>query len=298
MPDTPDPAPQDTPDPAAAAVADPPADPAAEPQTPQAAPQFSWKNKLPTELANSPTMQKYADTKDGLAGAAKSYLELTRLLGHEKVPVPKGPNDEAGLKAFRTAFRVPDGPEGYGLPDAENSPEGLAMKKEDFAAAVHKQNLSPDQAKGLWQAYTETVKGAYSSAVQKQQQEVQNAVNQLRQEWGDAYNENVELGQMVINKFAADKGMNDFVTATLSKDPQGIKFLATLGKQFAENKVGDFKYQKYGLTPQEAEAELSAIRGDNSHPYNNDKASQHERVAAIDYVNGLIAIVQKSRGNA
>ena len=69
----------------------------------------------------------------------------------------------------------------------------------------------------------------------------------------------------------------------------GIKFLAKIGEQFAENKIGDFKYQRHALTPEEIDREISSIRNDMNHPYNNEKLPRADRDKAIEYVNNLIA---------
>ena|SRR3990167_3265857 len=121
-------------------------------------------------------------------------------------------------------------------------------------------------------------------------------VNQMRSEWGDAYDTNVELGQLVINKFASDQDSQDFVTASLMKHPNGIKFLSKIGSQFAENKIGEFGFKRFSLTPEQAQSEIDGILAEPKHPYNNDRAAPAERDRAIDYVNGLYKLISKSRG--
>lgn len=195
---------------------------------------------------------------------------------------------------------IPDKPDGYGLPDAEipESMKGLSFDKAKFAEIVHQNKLTPEAAKGLWGAYTEMTKQSYAKALKDHQDTITNNINQLRGEWGDAYQSKIELGQMVINKFSDNKETNDYITATLSKDPNGIRFLAKIGDQFAENKIGDFRYQRYSLTPEEAKAEWDSIREDMNHPYNNDKAPIGAREAAIKRVNELIGITKKAQGQA
>lgn len=275
------------------AVAPPPAAPPAPPAV-----GFAWKNQLPTDFANSPTMQKFPDTKEGFQEAVKSHLLLEKLLGYEKVPIPKGKDDVAARTIFNKALGVPDKPDGYALPDADvpESMKGLTFDKKKFAEIVHKHDLTPEAAKGIWEAYTSTTKQAYADAVNKQKEQMTNTINQLRGEWGDAYGSKVELGQTVLNKFCGDKETNDFLTATLLSDAKGIKFLATLGEQFAENKIGDFKYQRHSLTPEEAQASWDEILRDPGHPYNNDKAPQGERARAIEYVNSLIRVARRLNG--
>lgn len=257
---------------------------------------FSWKSQLSPDFANSPTMQKYTDTKEGFNDSVKAHLELQKIMGYEKVPVPKGPEDKIAMDAFKKAFKIPEKPDGYGLPDVEVPPNMADLKfdKNQFSEIVHKYNLTPDQAKGIWQQYTEISKGQYAQHLKNYEEQVANAATMLRSEWGDAYKSKVELGQMVINKFSGDQETTDFVTAQLAQDPRGIKFLAKLGDQFAENKIGDFKYQRHSLTPDEAQREIDSIRKDMNHPYNNDKLPQADRNRAIDYVNSLYAVTNKA----
>lgn len=274
-------------------------DPITPPVVPPAAPQaFTWKNHLQPDYANSPSMKKFEDTKDGFNEAVKSHLLLEKLLGYEKVPIPKGKDDTTAWALFSKAMGIPDKPEGYALPDADvpETMKGLTFDKSKFAEVVHQHKLTPDAAKGLWGAYTEMSKQAYSKAVKDQEDKVTGLINQLKGEWGDAYQSKIELGQMVINKFSENTETNDFITATLVSDPRGIKFLAKIGDQFAENKIGEFKYQRHSLTPDEAQREWDGIKMDPNHPYNNDKAPQAERDRAIQYVNTLIGVARRPRG--
>lgn len=256
---------------------------------------FSWKGQLSADLANAPTMHKFPDTKEGFDGMVKSHLSLEKMLGNEKVPIPKGKDDHAAIAMFRKAMGVPEKAEGYSLPDASvpETMKGLTFDKQKFAEAIHKYDLTPDQAKGVWQDYTDMSKRAYSDALKAREEQVTGMVNELRSEWGDAYKSKVELGQMVINKFSDSKEMNDFVTASLTQDPRGVKFLAKLGDQFTENKIGDFKYQRHSLTAEEAQREIDSIKNDPKHPYNDPKAPEAEHNRAVDYVNSLITAAKR-----
>ena len=275
-------------------VVDPPATPEV-----VAAPAFSWKSQLPADFTNSAVVQKYEDSKDGLAAAIRSNLDLTRMLGNEKVPIPKSKDDPARA-IFNKALGIPDSADGYALPDVEipDTMKGLTFDKKKFQETVHAHDLTPAAAKGLWDAYTSMSKQAYADAVKSHQEKITGIVNQMRQEWGDAYQSKVELGQMVINKFSENQEMTDFVTSVLSSDPRGIKFLSKIGDQFAENKIGDFKYQRHALTPDEAQREIDLIRADAKHPYNDPKAPEADHARAVEYVNSLISVAKKPRGPA
>jgi hypothetical protein len=265
------------------------ADPISAPNAPNEV-GFSWKTKLGADLANAPTFQKFEDTPDGLKKAFESHASLEKMLGHEKVPIPKGPEDVEGWTKFSKAMGIPDKAEGYGLADA-NLPEGMqgmVVDKGKFAEIVHGLKLTPNQAKGLWGVYQKESISSYQQAVGNFKDSMTKVVNQLKSEWGDSYEANVDLGQTVISKFAPDADSQEFITAMMLKDPRSIKFLAAIGNQFAENKVGEFSIKRFSLAPEQAKAEWAAIRQDPKHPYNNEKAPPAERDAAIDYVNKLI----------
>jgi len=237
-------------------------------------------------------MQKFADTEEGLAELGKSYVNLEKLLGHEKVPLPKGPEDEAGRVAFNKAIGVPNTPPEYNLPDAQlpEGAEGVTFDKGTFQEIVHKYGLTPQQAQGLWSEYTKMSGEIYGKHMESYKAELDKNINELRKEWGDAYQGNVELGDLAIAKLADSQEMGDWLTATLSKSPYGMRFLAKVGNTFAENKIGDFQYKRFGLTPEEAQKEVASIRNNPDHPYNNENAAPKDRDAAIDHVNRLIAI--------
>jgi hypothetical protein len=262
--------------------------------------QTGWKTSLRTDLRDSSLLSKFEDSQDGLNQAIESYGNLEKLLGHEKVPIPKGPEDAEGWNRFGKAMGIPDKSEGYGLADP-NLPEqlkGSGVGKERFAEIVHAHKLTPAQAQGLWKVYNEVSVEQYNQALQAHEKNTQDMVSRLKGEWGDAFETNVELGQMVINKFSNDQDMNDYITAVLSQDPRGIKFLAKIGDQFAENKVGEFQMKRFSTSPEEAQNEIDKLVKDLDGPYMNQsgKFTDREHQAAIDRVNHLRASINRARG--
>jgi len=258
----------------------------------------NWKNSLRSDLRESPFAKKFGDDIDGLNKFAESYGNLEKLLGHDKVPIPKGPDDIEGWNRFSKALGIPDKADKYNLPDPvlPESLKGLMVDKTKFAETVHALKLTPSQAEGLWKTYNEINVETYTKAMKEHQVNIQNMVSQLKGEWGDAYDTNVELGQMVINKFSDDQDMNDYITASLSQDPRGIKFLAKLGEQFAENKIGGFEVGRFSLGPEQASEEIQKIIRDPNHAYNSEKATPKEHQAAVDYVNSLYASINRAKG--
>lgn len=262
-----------------------------------ATPTSGWKDSLSGDLKNSPLLQKFDNTAEGLGKAFESHANLEKLLGNEKVPIPKGDNDFEGWARFSKAMGIPDKPEAYGLKDAQipDSLKGMSIDKNKFAEVMHSHKATPSQAKGMWDVYQKLQTEAYSKAVEAHQNKVTEGINALRSEWGPAYDNKVELGQSVINQFSEDQETSEYLTAALVSDPKGVKFLARLGEQFAENKVGNFNNGRFTKTPAQAAEELAKIRKDPNHPYMNQNATESERQQAISYVNSLHAIVLKGQ---
>ena len=260
-----------------------------------------WKSSLKADLQGSPLVKNYDDSVDGLNKAFDSYSNLEKLLGQDKVIVPKGPDDKAGWQAFSKAMGVPEKGEGYGLSDAKipeaMAKHGLTMDKKDFAEVMAAHKVHPTAAKGIWEVYQQRNIEAYNKAMTKQKESVTSAINALKGEWGDAYDTNIELGQTVINKFTSDEEGNNFITAVLSGDPRGIKFLAKIGEQFAENKVPEFQMRKFSMAPVEIEEEIKRMNSDLNGPYMNTtgKFNDREHSAAVERMNHLIASLHRAR---
>lgn len=267
-----------------------------------AAPSFAWKETLRPDLKSSPFVQKFDDSPDGLNKALESYGNLEKLLGHEKVPIPKDINDVEGWNRYSKAMGIPDKAEGYGLANA-NIPESmkdLTLDKNKFAEVMHAHKVHPSAVKGIWEAYQKMAIESYQGAMEKHKAKLTENVNRLRGEWGDTYETNIDLGQTVINKFSDSQEMNDYLTSTLSQDPMGIKFLAKLGNQFAENKVGEFQMKRFSLAPEEAQAEIDKMVRDLEGPYMNtkEKYTEQEHQAAVSRVNSLRAVINRAKGQA
>ena len=264
-------------------------------------PPVTWKGNLDKDLLNSPLVQKFKDDPTGLNNAIKSHAELEKLMGHDKVPIPKGPEDTLAWNVFSKALGIPDKAEGYGLADA-NIPEnlkdvkGMGFDKNKFAEIMHAHKATPAQAKGLWEAFQQQNIELYNKAVETQRADMDKVVNTLKGEWGDAYDTNVDLGQMVINKFAGSKEAADELSAIFLTNPNAIRLLAKVGNQFSENRIGEFSFKKFSLSAEQAKAEIDSVLKDPKHPYNDQKASPAEHSAAVDYVNSLYAVINKAKG--
>ncbi|MGE0233239.1 MAG: hypothetical protein AB7S46_15780, partial [Flavobacteriaceae bacterium] len=114
----------------------------------------NWREELPEEMRAHPSLLKF----DSAEGLAKSYLAAEKLIGTEKVPVPK--TDADWERWYRAAGR-PERPEEYGFAAPDELPEGLAYDEaldRRLAGLAHEAGLNRRQADRVRAGLMEMVK--------------------------------------------------------------------------------------------------------------------------------------------
>lgn len=170
---------------------------------------------------------------DGLDAATKAMIEK----GGYKSP--------ADLVAEVRAYQAPDTPDAYEIP----VPEGEAP---EFAAAIkplfHKAGLSPTQAKALAEGWNEMQAAERAADAEREAAAEREATalaerqqGDLKREWGEKYDANVELSRRAIRSGMAAAGLKDDGMAEMIgslEKAHGFaavhKFFAALGAPMAE----------------------------------------------------------------
>ena len=242
----------------------------------------AWYASLEGDFKDHPSIQKF----DNVNGLAKSYLSLEKMMGQDKIVMPKDETDTEGWNSLYGRLGVPETAEGYGLVQPENVPEGLSdaqMDTKAFADVAKKYNLTPAQAKGMQSEYTDMITGIYNEGEAGKATAMENAKAELTNEWGLAYSEKINLAKGVLTKFAGDKAEFDYIDAKIGNDPKAVKMLAKIGEQFSEGSLGDFKPSgSFTKTPAEAQKEYNAIMDDTSDPFWKGDQTR------VDYVMSLM----------
>ena len=185
------------------------------------------------------------------ADMAVGYRHLEKLIGGEKVPVPKGESDTEGWERVYKALGRPATPEDYKLADLES------------AAAYHKLGLSARQATGL-SAWQDTLKAAQEQRV-KDEAGAQRAqqLAAVRKEWAGEFEENVRLGKRAVREFGLESSVEKLEAALGSGEL--LKLTAKLGRGLKEDTfAGGVATRSFGKTKEEAQAELTLLRQDQT----------------------------------
>jgi len=251
-----------------------------------------WRNALPAELA---TDKSLADIKD-LGSLAKSFIHAQRLVGSDKIPIPKD-DDQAGWDGVFARLGRPAKPEEYELKGIDKPPEGFSMDPEfekAWRAKAHAAGLTKKQASTLWSDMSARAAQQYTAIMTSSSERRSKDDGDLKKEWGEAYPEKLKIAQKTVDALerAGVQGLNAYLKSSGAGSEAIVKRLfAIIGEQAGEERLGPGSTRS-SFTPKEAESKANAIIEDKSNPdydaYWKKKHPRHKEV--VDKVQRLLSM--------
>lgn len=207
---------------------------------------------------------------------AVGYKNLEKLLGSEKLPMPKGADDAEGWSRVYDALGRPKEAGEYKLPIPQGDNGEFAKAA---AAWMHEAGLNQRQAEMLASKWNEHMGGLMGAEQQQSFQRVEADMAALRGEWGQAWDENINLGQRAAKTFGLDAAkLEALESAWGTKDM--LQFMAKIGRGLTEhNFEGGQNINSFGMTPEAARERINALRNDSgwaSKYMNGDVDAQNE----------------------
>ncbi len=221
-----------------------------------------WQELL-GDLAEDPSIKKFKNPQD----LAKSYIELQKLIGKQKPPVPSSPDEYPDFEDYNVLFETPE-------------------EYKEFKKIMHEIGLAPEQYQKLYETMKGIVQTDAQQSLEARQEMYEHALSQLSEEWGEDFQRNVGLAQRLYNTFP-DTIKEQIQTSGLDINPDFIKLLVKFAEHYKED---EFAFQSY--SPAEAKQELESILSDKSHPYWDKYHPQHQ--AAVDKVENLYKLIYGS----
>ena len=247
-------------------------------------PPVDWKATLPAEFKDHPSIKEIKSVDD----LAKSWVNVQKLIGPEKLPLPKDEKDPLWDTVYDRLGRPKD-PSGYKLPTVD-LPKGFEFSKEgtdEFLKQAHALGLNDRQVAGLYSFYASTQGKQYQAIMDQREQAANEAEQALRKEWGKGYDANIERAKRVIvASLGKEKAAEAF--KKYGTDVMALQLLANVASKMSEDQLGD-SLIKTEVTADEARAEIQKITADFNGPYY--KADHPEHEAAIKRVSQLYSIV-------
>lgn len=221
----------------------------------------SWRDSLPDDLKSDPELQPIED----VTTLAKGYVHAQRMVGRDKVALPGKDATPEEWSQFYSKLGRPESPDAYKVPEGA-IPENVQVDEKmvkAFHAKAHELGLTQKQAAELvhWQAH---LSGEGLQAQQEaQEQAKQDAIAELKKEWGGAYNERLTLARNALQQFGGDEMVAVMEESGLANNPKVAKFLAEVGKALADDDlIGEAKQTAFGTTPAEAQRKINELYAD------------------------------------
>jgi hypothetical protein len=232
-----------------------------------------WFDGLPTEMREDQNITKF----DSVESMAKSWLNAQRMIGQDKIPMPQ--TDEDWGTVYGRLGR-PDEATGYQVA----APEGVeinAEKQQAFFDKAHQLGLSAKQVEGL--AAWEFEQSAASGEAAKNSQEsiFNEAQNALKQEWGQAFEQNSGIALRAAAEFLSESD-KEFVNSAMidgvkvGDHPVMAKLFHNIGKSMMEGGKLEGVGGEQVMSPQQMEEKRSSLM---SHPaYVDNRHPEHKMI--------------------
>jgi len=238
-----------------------------------------WKESLPDEIKNAPSLQSIKD----IASLAKGFVHSQRMVGSDKVALlGKYATDDEYSEFYKKVGR-PDDPSEYKFEVGEDV-EVPNDTVSGMSKIFHEAGLTNRQANMLMNKYVESGMGANPALESIDERQVaqmrQETISSLQKEWGKGYDDNLTIANSVMMEF----GNIDLRESKLANGmsvgdhPEIIKLLSNVGS-FIKSKVSEDKLEgtkmSGGMSSDQAKAKLMEMKRPDS-PIWDAKHPEHD----------------------
>lgn len=194
----------------------------------------AWRAQLPDDLKEDKAFTKF----EKLGDLGKEYLNLLGKSANS-IQLPGDNTTDEERATFFNKLGRPENPGGYGLvkPELpEDMPYNEALEKE-FREEAHKLGLSDQQAKGLFSWYHQNMTKANAEFSAIRERNHKEAMETMQKEWGNKFDENIELGRRAVNTFGGDELKQVLDESGLGDHPVMVKVFFNIAKKVGDDKL-------------------------------------------------------------
>ncbi|MCW5623329.1 MAG: hypothetical protein KIT73_01255 [Burkholderiales bacterium] len=208
-------------------------------------------------------LRGFAETRGwtGVDQVVESYRNAEKMLGVPKdklLRIPEG-NDPAQQAEFYAKLGRPEKPDGYKVPDAYKQDAVVG----GFRDTAHALGLSDKQFEGALDWYTKTVTGFQQQEQQRAEQQAEADLATLRDEWGMAFDQRIEMGRRVARTFGVDEATMTKMEAAMGT-AAFMRHFAGIGEKLGEDNFVDSGGAAGSriLSPEGAKARITELKND------------------------------------
>jgi len=193
----------------------------------------TWREGLPEDLRDDPSLVKFENQED----VYRSYVNLQGLVGRKRaLPADDAPKED--WDAFYGDLGRPETPESYELAKPSDIPkeyyrEDLAT---DFRSWAHDAGLNQKQAGLIYSKYLEKSTAELKQGLVAIETFKKDSEAELKKEWGESYQVNLDLANRVIRECGDDKVRSSLEAGDpLWNNPNLARFLVKIGQSMSES---------------------------------------------------------------
>lgn len=194
-----------------------------------------WRDQIPEEIRTNAVFSNVKDIGD----LANQFVNAQKLIGAEKILKPKEDWKEEDWDKFFNSIGRPESPDKYSKPEVKLA-EGLEMDEtaiNDALKTFYKAGLTQKQADSVLGFYSNLINNQVEKANKEAEKGRIESENSLKSEFGDKYDEKLDIARSVIKKFGDDDLINLLEGTGLGDSPVVIKLLSRVGDAILEDKA-------------------------------------------------------------
>jgi len=235
----------------------------------------SWKETISEEFRNDPNIAKFTE----IDALAKSYINATRMIGSDKVIVPNQNSNEDHWNEVYDKLGRPQSPDKYKFEIKSDVVPFEETSIKQFAENAHKLGLNNKQAQGILEFYKNNVEQSTKQSQIDIETSQAQSQQQLRQEWGRAYDEKLTKAKSIAQANFSKELLNTQLKdgTVLGDNPEIIKGFANIANLLSEDKIISTESESVNQG-RDIQTEISKIMDDKSGPYWNKSHPDHSKM--------------------
>jgi hypothetical protein len=247
---------------------------AAAPAAVEAAP-VSFLDSLPEDLRNEPSLRTFTDP----GALAKSYVNAQRMIGADKIALPGKSATPDEWREVYNRLGAPTEASGYEF-------DGDVPLEENYLNSFREHALNaglrPSQANEMMNFVRSTIDGMNEGMSQSAEEARYAGEQELRQEFGQAFEQRLELAQMAAKNLLGGTEMFDNIQLSdgrmLGDHPDIIRMFSNLASQIGEDNLAG-ETTELIMTPEEASRQIAEMTRRDG-PYFDRMHPEHETYVA------------------
>ena len=252
---------------------------------------------IPADVANEPSLKMFdLKSKDGVENFIKSYVSSQKMIGGEKLVIPRGANDtpEAWARYYEAGGR-PKTDADYQAVDPK-LPKGMKTDEnldKEFRKLAHDLGLSQKSFGKLSEFYNGVVTKNHEDMIKNYNTKYEAAQTALKGEWGDQFSSNVALANKVLRTFGGSAEEIKGFTDLFANEPVVLRVFAAIGKRIEESALIAGETSDLDLGMDDAKKKRADIMTNDQNPLNkafyDKRHARHQE--AMDEVARLSKVI-------